>query len=204
MKLFVASLPADFDETDFREMFELYGEITSAKLVTDRATGKSKGFGFIEMPDRMEALSTIEALNGAKIKGKKLSVMEADEQRKGPGGPGGGGGFNRDRGGDRGGYGGGGGYNRDRGGDRGGYGGGGDRGGYNRDRGNDRGGYGGGGDRGGYGGGGDRGGYGGDRGGYNNDRGNSGGGYGGGDRSGYGGDRDRDRNSDDRPPRNRY
>lgn len=205
MKLFVASLPADFDETDFREMFELYGEITSAKLVTDRATGKSKGFGFIEMPDRMEALSTIEALNGAKIKGKKLSVMEADEQRKGPGGPGGGGGFNRDRGGDRGGYGGGGGYNRDRGG----YGGGGDRGGYNRDRGNDRGGYGGGGDRGGYGGGGDRGGYGGDRGGYNNDRGNndrgnSGGGYGGGDRGGYGGDRDRDRNSDDRPPRNRY
>lgn len=165
MKLFVASLPADFDETDFREMFELYGEITSAKLVTDRATGKSKGFGFIEMPDRMEALSTIEALNGAKIKGKKLSVMEADEQRKGPGGPGGGGGFNRDRGGDRGGYGGGG-YNRDRGGDRGGYGGG-DRGGYNRDRGNDRGGYGGGGDRGGY----------------NNDR---------------------DRNSDERPPRNRW
>jgi len=202
MKLFVASLPADFDETDFREMFELYGEITSAKLVTDRATGKSKGFGFIEMPDKMEALSTIEALNGAKIKGKKLSVMEADDTRKGPGGPGGGGGFNRDRGGyggggDRGGYGGGGGYNRDRGGDRGGYGGGGDRGGgYNRDRGGDRGGYGGGGDRGGYGGGGDRGGY-------NNDRGNDRGGYGGGgDRGGYGGDRDR--NNDERPPRNRY
>lgn len=183
MKLFVASLPSDFDETDFREMFELYGEITSAKLVTDRATGKSKGFGFIEMPDRMEALQTIEALNGAKIKGKKLSVMEADEQRKGPGGPSGGGGFNRDRGG----FGGGdrGGFNRDRGGDRGGYGGGGDRGGYNRDRGNDRGGYGGGGDRGGY----------------NRDRGNDRGGYGGGsDRGSYGSDR----NSDERPPRNRY
>src|SRR5882724_7616620 len=110
MQLFVASLPPDFDETDFREMFELYGEVTSAKLITDRATGKSKGFGFIDMPDRMEALQTIEALNGAKIKGKKLSVMEADEQKRGgpggPGGPSGGGGFNRDRG-DRGG----GGYN---------------------------------------------------------------------------------------------
>lgn len=176
MKLFVASLPADFDETDFREMFELYGEVTSAKLITDRATGKSKGFGFIDMPDKLEALSTIEALNGAKIKGKKLSVMEADDTRKGPGGPGGGGGgFNRDRGG----YGGGG----DRGG-RGGYGG--DRGGY----GGGRGGYGG--DRGNSGGG-----YGGDRGGYGNDRGNSGGGY---DR----GNRDRDNDSNERPPRNRY
>lgn len=195
MKLFVASLPSDFDETDFREMFELYGEITSAKLVTDRATGKSKGFGFIEMPDRMEALSTIEALNGAKIKGKKLSVMEADDTRKGPGGPAGGGGFNRDRGG----FGGGdrGGYNRDRGGDRGGFGGGG---GYNRDRGSDRSGGGGYGSS-------DRGERGG---GYNRDRGNDRGGFGG-DRGGYGSDRgggygssDRDRNSDERPPRNRW
>ncbi|HWB24844.1 MAG TPA: hypothetical protein VG738_05160 [Chitinophagaceae bacterium] len=119
MKLFVASLPPDFDETDFREMFELYGDVTSAKLITDRATGKSKGFGFIDMPDKMEALQTIEALNGAKIKGKKLSVMEADEQKRGggPGGPGGsygGGGFNRDRDRDRGGSRGGGGYNNDR------------------------------------------------------------------------------------------
>lgn len=118
MKLFVASLPSDFDDIDLKEMFELYGEVTSAKIITDRATGKSKGFGFVEMPDKAEALQTIEALNGAGIKGKKLSVMEADETRKGGGGGGndrrGGGGY----GGGGGSYGGGGGYggggNRDR------------------------------------------------------------------------------------------
>ena len=49
MKLFVAGFPNDFDEIDLKEMFELYGEVISAKLVTDRATGRSKGFGFIDM-----------------------------------------------------------------------------------------------------------------------------------------------------------
>ncbi len=81
MKLFVAGFPNDFDETDLKEMFELYGEVVSAKLVTDRATGKSKGFGFIEMADKNEALQTIEALHGAAIKGKKISVQEAEEKR---------------------------------------------------------------------------------------------------------------------------
>jgi len=171
MKLFVASLPADFDDVDLKEMFELYGEVSSAKVIVDRATGKSKGFGFVDMLDRAEALATIETLNGARIKGKALSVMEADNSggRGGEGGGfnrGGGGGFNRGGGG--GGYdrGGGGGY--DRGGGGGGY---------------DRGGGGGGYDRGGRdGGGGYRGGGGG---GY--DRGGSGGGYGGGRDSGDGG-----------------
>ena len=63
MKLFVAGLPSDFDDVDMKEMFELYGAVASVKLVTDRATGKSKGFGFIEMPDKMEALQTIETLH---------------------------------------------------------------------------------------------------------------------------------------------
>jgi cold-inducible RNA-binding protein len=156
MKLFVASLPADFDDVDLKEMFELYGEVGSAKVIVDRATGKSKGFGFVDMLDRAEALATIETLNGAKIKGKALSVMEADNSggRGGDGGRGGGGydrgggGFNRGGGG--GGYdrGGGGGYDRGgRGGggyDRGGSGGGGyDRGGgggYDRGGGRDSGG----------------------------------------------------------------
>lgn len=79
MKLFVAGLPYDFDDIDFKEMFELYGAVTSVKLVTDRATGKSKGFGFIEMPDTTEALETISTLNGAAIKGKKISVQKAEE-----------------------------------------------------------------------------------------------------------------------------
>lgn len=79
MKLFVAGLPIDFDEIDLKEMFELYGAVTSVKLVTDRATGRSKGFGFIEMPDNTEALETILALRGTSIKGKKLSVQKAEE-----------------------------------------------------------------------------------------------------------------------------
>lgn len=151
MKLFIAGLPYDFDDVDLKEMFELYGVVNSAKVVMDRETGKSKGFGFIDMPDDTEARQAIETLDGAGIKGKKLAVKEADEQNKGGGNRGGGGyggGGNRGGGG---GYGGGG--NRGGGG---GYGGGGDRG----DRGG--GGYGGGGDRGGRddrggGGGGDRG-----------------------------------------------
>jgi len=80
MKLFVAGLPNDFDDIDLKEMFELYGEVISAKLITDRATGKSKGFGFVDMPDKMEALQTIEALHGAGIKGKKISVQKAEEK----------------------------------------------------------------------------------------------------------------------------
>jgi RNA recognition motif-containing protein len=83
MKLFVAGLPSDFDETDLKEMFELYGELRSAKLITDRETGKSKGFGFIDMIDKNEAMETIEALDGAAIKGKKLSVKEAEERQPG-------------------------------------------------------------------------------------------------------------------------
>jgi len=83
MKLFVAGLPGDFDDIDLKEMFELYGTIASVKLVTDRATGKSKGFGFVDMPDKMEALQTIETLHGVAIKGKKISVQQAEDK---PGG----------------------------------------------------------------------------------------------------------------------
>ena len=79
MKLFVAGLPNDFDDTDLREMFELYGAVASSKLVTDRATGRSKGFGFVEMPDKTEAMETIQVLHDAKIKGRKISVQKAEE-----------------------------------------------------------------------------------------------------------------------------
>jgi cold-inducible RNA-binding protein len=89
MKLFVAGLSNDFDDVDLKEMFELYGEVRSARLIVDKATGKSKGFGFVDMPDKTEALQTIEALDGAGLKGKKLSVKEAEEPANR-----GGGGFN--------------------------------------------------------------------------------------------------------------
>ena len=151
MKLFVAGLPYDFDDVDLKEMFELYGAVNFAKVVMDRETGKSKGFGFVDMPDDTEARQAIETLDNASIRGKKMAVKEADEQNRGGGGRGPGGGGDRGGGGGyRGGGGrdgGGGGGRDDRGGDRGG-GGGGYRGGGGGDRGGG-GGYRGGGDRGG-------------------------------------------------------
>ncbi len=81
MKLFVAGLPNDFEDIDLKEMFELYGEVISAKVVIDRATGKSKGFGFVDMKNKTEAQETIQALDGAGLpRGKKISVKEAEEQ----------------------------------------------------------------------------------------------------------------------------
>lgn len=83
MKLFVAGLPNDFDDVDLKEMFELYGEVKSARIVVDKATGKSKGFGFVDMPNNIEAKETIEALDGAGLKqGKKMAVKEAEEQQR--------------------------------------------------------------------------------------------------------------------------
>jgi cold-inducible RNA-binding protein len=152
MKLFVAGLPNDFDDVDLKEMFELYGTVNFAKVVMDRETGRSKGFGFVDMPDETEAKGAIETLDNASIRGKKMAVKEADES-----GRGGGGGDRGDRGGGGGGYrgggdrGGGGGYRG--GGDRGGSGGGGYRGGGDRGGSGGGGGYRGGGDRGGSGGG---------------------------------------------------
>ncbi len=149
MNIFVASLNFASTDEDLRELFERYGTVDTAKVVLDRETGRSRGFGFVEMPDGEEANAAIQELNDADFAGRTIIVKEARprEERGGGGGfsrGGGGGGYGG--GGDRGGYGGGGGGDRGRGG----YGGGGgDRGG----RGGDRGGYGGG-DRGGRGGGG--------------------------------------------------
>src|SRR5450755_509915 len=81
MKLFVAGLPYDFDDTDLKEMFELYGEVVSAKVAIDRETRKSRGFGFLEMSVALEAKEAIEALNGARLRGgKELVVREAEEK----------------------------------------------------------------------------------------------------------------------------
>jgi len=85
MKLFVAALPYDFDDVDLKEMFELYGEVSSAKVIMDRETGKSRGFGFVDMTNDNEAREAIETLDGANLKGKKMSVKQAEEQQKGGG-----------------------------------------------------------------------------------------------------------------------
>jgi RNA recognition motif-containing protein len=116
MKIFVAGLPYDLDDAELEEIFEKFGTIVSAKVVMDRETGKSKGFGFVEMANENEAREAIENLNDISLGKKPLVVKAADE--RGPGGGGGGGGYNRPGGGGGGGFrdrrpgGGGGGFNR--------------------------------------------------------------------------------------------
>jgi RNA recognition motif-containing protein len=115
-------------------MFSPHGAVRSAEVISDRETGRSRGFGFVEMETDEGLQAAIAALNGQEVNGRALTVNEARERTPRPGGGGGGGGYGGGGGGGRGGYGGGG------GGGRGGYGGGGG-GGY----GGGRGGYGGGG-----------------------------------------------------------
>jgi len=86
MKLFVAGLSHDIDEVDLKEMFELYGEVKSSQIIIDRATGKSKGFGFVDMLNEAEAKEAMQLLDGVGLLGKKIAVKQAEEQpRKAPG-----------------------------------------------------------------------------------------------------------------------
>ena len=168
MNIFVAKLDYETTSEDLEELFGQYGTIDSAKVVYDRETGRSRGFGFVEMPDDEEAQKAINSLNGIDLDGREIVVKQAE--------PRGGGGYGGNRGG-------GGGYGGNRGGG-GGYGGNrGGGGGYGDNRGGG-GGYGG--NRGGGGG------YGGNRGGGGGYGGNRGGGGGyGGNRGGGGGYNDR-------------
>ena len=100
-KLYVGNLSYSVSDTDLQNMFEPHGEVRSAQVIMDRDTGRSKGFGFVEMSNDQEAQAAINALNGQEVGGRALTVNEARprEDRGGPRGGGGGG---------RGGYGGGG------------------------------------------------------------------------------------------------
>ncbi|MBA4166385.1 MAG: RNA-binding protein [Chitinophagaceae bacterium] len=80
MKLFVAGLPEDMDNRDLQEMFELYGTIYSAKVIMDRASGKSKGFGFVEFAKAAEAQEAMQLLNGKTIYGLPLTVKPAEDR----------------------------------------------------------------------------------------------------------------------------
>ena len=125
-KIYVGNLPFSATNDSLNELFAKFGQVTSAKIVMDRDTNRSKGFGFVEMSSDAEAQAAIDKLNGSDMGGRSLVVNEARPMEPRTGGFGGG------RGGDRGGRGGfGGGRGGDRGGDRGGFGGGrgGDRGG---------------------------------------------------------------------------
>jgi RNA recognition motif-containing protein len=114
--LYVGNLTYGVTDSTLEQMFAPHGTVQSAQVIMDRDTGRSKGFGFVEMGSDQEAQAAIQALNGAEVDGRRLTVNEARPKEGGGGGGGGG----------RGGYGGGGGS----GGSRGGYGGGGGGGGY--------------------------------------------------------------------------
>lgn len=116
MNIFVAKINFRTSSEDLQAAFEKFGEVSSAKVIIDRETGRSKGFGFVEMPDNEAAQQAVDALDGSELDGSTLVVKEAEDRPRREFRPGGGGGG----GGSRGGYGGGGG-----GGSRGGYGGGG-------------------------------------------------------------------------------
>jgi RNA recognition motif-containing protein len=129
-KIYVGNLSYNVTSSDLEQLFASHGSVQSAEVISDRATGRSKGFGFVEMSSDDEATAAINALNGAEHDGRNLTVNEAkpkeNKPRSGGGGyGGGGGGYGGGGGGGRGGRGGSGG---------GGYGGGG--GGGGRDRGN--------------------------------------------------------------------
>jgi RNA recognition motif-containing protein len=104
-KIFVGNFSFNFTEDQLRQLFEPFGAVDSASVVTDRDTGRSRGFGFVEMANDTEAAAAIEALNGKDSGGRALTVNEARPKAERSGG-GGGGGRGRDRG-DRGGGGGG-------------------------------------------------------------------------------------------------
>jgi cold-inducible RNA-binding protein len=138
MKIFIAKLPYQYEQADIIELFSPFGEVSSANVIMDRETGRSKCYAFVEMPNDEEAQNAITNLDEKQILDKTIAVSQAKEKTDRPsggGGYGGGGGYNRDRnaggsyrGGNSGGggYGGGGGYNKDKS----------SGGGYNKDRGN--------------------------------------------------------------------
>jgi RNA recognition motif-containing protein len=130
MNIYVGNLSPETTEDSLRQAFAEHGQVTSAKIIKDRFTYESRGFGFVEMPNRNDAQAAITAMNGAEVDGSRITVNEARprEERTGGGGYGGGGGSygGGGGGGSYGGGGGGGSYGggRGKGGGGGGYGGG--------------------------------------------------------------------------------
>jgi RNA recognition motif-containing protein len=79
MKIFIASLPFNIMEEDLFEAFSIFGAIATVKIIADKISGRSKGFGFIEMPDDHCALRAISALNGAEVNGRTIVVSQAKD-----------------------------------------------------------------------------------------------------------------------------
>jgi RNA recognition motif-containing protein len=117
MNIYVANISFKTVDDELRDLFEQFGEVSSARIISDKFTGKSRGFGFVEMPDSAAAEKAIEEMNGYEFMTKVLVVNEAREREERPrnnygGGSGGGGGYGGGGGRRDGGSGGGGGYNK--------------------------------------------------------------------------------------------
>ncbi|MFQ5602735.1 MAG: RNA recognition motif domain-containing protein [bacterium] len=101
MNLYVGNLSFEVTNEDLQEAFEKFGQVSSVNVIKDRYSGESRGFGFVEMPDKSEAVTAISELNGVELKGKNIAVSEARPRRdqRGGGGnrgkSGGGGGWHR-------------------------------------------------------------------------------------------------------------
>ena len=89
MNIYVGNLSYDLSEEDLRRAFEAFGQVSSATIVKDKYSGRSKGFGFVEMPSAEEARSAIDHLNGKELKGRTLNVNEARPRTEGGRGGGG-------------------------------------------------------------------------------------------------------------------
>ena len=97
MNIYVSNLSFDVQDEDLKDFFAPYGEVTSAKIINDRETGKSRGFGFVEMSDDEAAKKAMAELDGATVEGRAIKVMEAkpkEDKPRGGGFRGGGGGYN--------------------------------------------------------------------------------------------------------------
>ena len=94
MDIYVGNLPYSVNDSQLQELFTQYGNVTSARVIIDRFTGNSKGFGFVEMPEKDEATAAINALDGNDFEGRSLRVNESQPKPRGErrGGGGGGGG----------------------------------------------------------------------------------------------------------------
>lgn len=95
MDIYVGNLPYQAGDQQLQELFAQHGTVTSARVVVDKFSGQSKGFGFVEMPDKTEAINAIKATNEQDFMGRKLRVNESQPKPRGDAGGGGGG--NRDR-----------------------------------------------------------------------------------------------------------
>ena len=91
-KLYIGNLPYSVDDQQLQEAFQAYGAVASARVITDRETGRSKGFGFVEMEDDGAANDAVEKMNGQQLAGRAINVSEARPQEPRQGGGGGGGG----------------------------------------------------------------------------------------------------------------